>query len=284
MCESCSPYLPDSHHVPDDLFAEEDIMPGHKEKCVTALSKSLQHEDQALQGHNKISIIDYGSGDDTVKQLKIIPIAMECPFYQEKIQSTHCALRKCWILLNMSPTTIIRRQALRAHERVNDPDRYRGTPKRTDWKDPSVRQQLDISQYRKEAHYKNGILQQSDDWKRKNASEFELNANYKKLMGRLDLNLGLSAHWLKKGTESLTDEDKKKFQLDLIEDFHTIRYINEDFKNAKGKDNLVWPVGTNLAADAPTFLSGLLKAKASSLPNVSPILNMFCHLSFMVSC
>ena len=171
---------------------------------------------------------------------------------------------------------------MRDHERPDDYDIYRGTPKRTDWKDPTSRQQLDASHYRKEAHFKNGQLQQNDDWKRKNDSEFELKANYRKLMGRLDLNLGLSANWLKKGTEGLTNEDKKNFDVDLIEDFHTIRYINEDFSNERGKGNLVWPVGTNLA-DGSTWLRALLRSKASSLQNISSNLNMLCQLLW-VSC
>ena len=160
LCESCSPYLPESHYIPDAFLNGEDIRPGHQHACVHALEKSLEREDEALANHNKLAIMDYGNGEDKSTKLRVFPVALECPFYEDPIDSTHCSHRKCWILLDMTPEQIIQHQALRDHSKQADYEAgYGGTPKRTEWHDPKSRQQMDATHYHKETHYKNGQLQ-----------------------------------------------------------------------------------------------------------------------------
>ena len=87
-------------------------------------------------------------------------------------------------------------------------------------------------------------------------------------MSRLDLNVGLSTSWLKKGTESLKNADGAKtedFDLDVMEAYHTVRYINYDFTKAGGQGNIVWPIGTDLAAGS--WISPLLLRSNANPPS-----------------
>ena len=86
-------------------------------------------------------------------------------------------------------------------------------------------------------------------------------------MGRLDLNVGLKAKSLKDLNGGRADETAKKkktqTEVDIVEDYHTIYYINEDFRNEHGKGAIVWPALTGLA-DGDTRSFHIFRKSAAS--------------------
>ena len=116
------------------------------------LTESFLQEDEELGRHNKKAIIDYGIGE-TKRDKRVYPLAWDCPFYEAPIESHRCTQRKCWVLFDMMPQEILKRQTLREYDRQKEYEAGYGGSARRHWERPESRQQIDQIHSHKTIHY-----------------------------------------------------------------------------------------------------------------------------------